>query len=181
MPNDMIRSAPILISVPLPLVPYALFPIAWGNYVFRIIYSDMEAEIQLLLERFPNFSISSLICSWLVEVDARKGIRNLLLYPWQDSCLMVVELTLVKCHRRFVVYPGQISNLSLARAMNESWHLKKRWWIWWILYCQILGTMMLSQRRWGRGREREKKKREREIEREWGWGMQNFMKVLRSR
>ena len=62
----------------------------------------VEAEIQLLLKRFPNSSVSSLIRSWLMLRRA-SGHQKLALIP-MDSQLMVtgplvVELTLVKCHR----------------------------------------------------------------------------------
>jgi len=29
MPSDMLRSAPVLLSLPLPLVPYMIFPVAY--------------------------------------------------------------------------------------------------------------------------------------------------------
>ena len=71
----------------------------------RIPPGGTEAEIQLLLKRYPDSSVSSLIqIGWGEE--GHPATKNLLQYPWVDNWLMaifplVVELTLVKCHQRF--------------------------------------------------------------------------------
>ena len=40
--------------------------------------------------------------------------------------LLVVELTLVKCHRRLVVRPGANNEIP-----NPSWCFQNKWWWWW--------------------------------------------------
>ena len=81
-----------------------------------------EAEIQLPFLKevsrfqrlFPNLQLVN------ARQDGHLVSKNLLQYPWIDSCLMVtsplvVTLTLVKCHQRMVIYPdANIPNPSLA-------------------------------------------------------------------
>ena len=82
----------------------------------------MEAEIQLMLKRFPDFSVSSLIHNWF---DSKKGIRSSKTHSDMDrNCLMVtgplvVELTPVKCHQRLVV----TSNPDLAWKKAEIFNI----------------------------------------------------------
>ena len=81
-----------------------------------------EAKIQLLLKKFPDSIVSSLIIhSWLTP-EGRPVTKNLLQYPWIDMMVtgpLMLQLTFVKCQQRLVVYPG-------ARTEERSWSLSLR-------------------------------------------------------
>ena len=115
---------------------------AWRmcHFLCPCIHEGTEVEIKLLLMRFPDSSICSLICSWLMPGRAsghhklapipNTPIHNTLYiihryypwiiyrqYPWIDNChqvatgLQLVKLTLVKFQRRLVVTQGQTPNV----------------------------------------------------------------------
>ena len=73
---------------------------------------------------FSNSSDSFLIRRWLTSGRASGHTKNLFQHPRTDSCLMVtrplvVELILVKCHRRLVVYHG--ANVQSELSVEDNW------------------------------------------------------------
>ena len=72
----------------------------------------MEAEIQPLLKRFPNHSVSFLICSWLMTAKGIWSAKNSLQYPWIDNQVNSCELVSVTKCWTFTL--GQMSNPSVA-------------------------------------------------------------------
>ena len=63
-------------------------------FIWYIYYCDMEAEIQILLKKFPDSSISIPKPGWCQEGHPKTCCNN----PWRNNCLIkLVKLTLVKC------------------------------------------------------------------------------------
>jgi len=47
MPRDMLRSAPVLLSIPLPLAPYLIFPVASVLSCFHLLLDKFISESRL--------------------------------------------------------------------------------------------------------------------------------------
>ena len=106
-------------------------------YMILTLLLEVFKCLVLLLKRFPDSSISSLIwAGWCEEGHPTTNNWLMAIFP------LVVELNLVKCCQRFGCLPRGKRPI-VAECGRKQCFKNKGWWWWWYLTC--LQCVLLSR------------------------------------
>merc|ERR1711894_641977 len=133
MPSDLFRSAPVIIAAPLPLVPYALYPIAYmfpRHLLCRHFWTEQQkrefAQDDLLKHRLPHVQkVVQYMDKHAVKIrdpGLKREFTNVLNRVENGTQPEVKEILELK--ELFTSYPFGLPHLA-KRHKFHTWHLAR--------------------------------------------------------